>query len=145
MGSLEHAETELFNLSIRKWKKSSPYFDYQQIYLFAACFYNNNFYVIGGKTRIQVLSSVAIFNPETEEWSRVGKLKFPRFNHRVDAIDDNLFIIGGSKFPEYCNLINFSCSMFTDATFQHENNPILYSFYPSNCNPGTFSNFSIKF
>ena len=144
MGSLEHAKTELFNLSTRKWKKSSSYFNYEQIYSFAVCFYSDRFYIIGGKTKNDVLSFIAIFNPKTEEWKRVGKLKFPRVDHKVHVIDDKLFIIGGSEFPEYCNLVDFSCSMYTDATFNRENNPILYAFYPSNCKLGIFSNFKVK-
>ena len=85
-----------------------------------------------------------MFNPKTEDWTRVGKLKFPRFDHKVDVIDDKLFIIGGSELPEYCNFNDFSCSIFTNVTFKYEDNPTLYAFYPSNCKLGICYNFCMK-
>ena len=136
MGSLEHAETELLNLLTFEWKRSTPYLNYKEIFLFAAIFHGEKFYVVGGKTKDQVLSDVATFDPKKEKWSRVGRLKFPRFDHKVDVIDDKIFMIGGSAFPEYCDLTNFACSMFTDAIFKNESSPTLYAFYPSNCKLG---------
>ena len=90
MGSLEHAKIEMLNLSTGKWKNYSSYLSFKQIYSFAAFFNQDNFFVIGGKTKNKVLSLVAKFNPKTAELNRVGKLKFPRFNHRVEVIDDKL-------------------------------------------------------
>ena len=49
MGSLEHAKTELLNFSTWKWKTSSPYLNYTEIYSFAAVFYQYDFYVVGGR------------------------------------------------------------------------------------------------
>ena len=46
MGSLEHAETELFNVSTLDWKSSSPFFNYKEIYSFATFFYNEITYVL---------------------------------------------------------------------------------------------------
>ena len=136
MGSLEHAKTELLNLSTWKWKTSSPYFNYQQINSFEALFYKDKFYVIGGKTKTEILSLVARFDPNVEEWSRIGNLKFARFNLKADIIDYKLFTIGGLETPEYCDLTDFACSMFTDTVFKPENNPTLYAFYPSKCKLG---------
>ena len=138
MGSLEHAETELLNLLTFEWKRSTPYLNYREIFLFAAFFHEEKFYVAGGKTKDEVLSDVAIFNPKTEKWNRVGNLKFPRFDHKASVIDSKVFIVGGSEFPEYCDLIDFACSMFTNAVFKNESNPKLYSFYPSKCKLGIF-------
>ena len=136
MGGLEHAKAELFDMSTLKWKKSTQYFKYNELYSFAAFFYNDMFYIVGGKTNKEVLSVVATLSPKTEKWSQVGKLKFSRFDHKIELIDDKIFVVGGSEFPEYCDLTNFACSMFNDATFKHENNPTLYAFFQSSCQQG---------
>ena len=134
MGSLEHAKTELFDMATLKWKKSTSYFDYQLIYSFAAFFYQEKFHVVGGKTEKRVLSVVATFNPLTEKWNQIGNLKYSRHNHKVELLDDKVFIIGGSEIPEYCDLNDgFTCSMFSDVKVKHDNNPRLYAFYPSKC------------
>ena len=138
MGSPKHAKTELLNLSTWMWKTCSQYLDYQQVYSFAAFFYKDKFYVIGGKTKTEVLSAVSTFDPETEKWNQVGELKFPRFGHKIDVFNDKLFVIGGSEVTEYCDITNFSCTMFTDAIFKPENNPTLYPFYTSKCKLGSF-------
>ena len=137
MGDLEHADTELYGLSTLKWKKSSPYFNYRQIYSFSTFFYQDKFYVTGGKTKSEILSEVATFDVKTEKWSQLGRLKFPRFDHKIDVIGNKLFVIGGSKTPEYCDLTDFACSKFTDESFQHDNSLALYAFYPSQCELGT--------
>ena len=138
MGSLDHARTELLNFSTWDWRKSLPYLNFTEIYSFAAFFYEKEFYVVGGKTKNQVLSVVSTFNPTTEKWNQVGNLKFPRFGHTVDIIGDKLYIIGGSETFEYCDLLNgFGCSILTDTKFEQKDNPTLYGLYPSKCKPGT--------
>ena len=137
MGSLEHAQTELLNFSTWKWRKSLPYFNFAEIYSFAAFFYQYEFYVVGGKTKSLVLSSVASFNPITERWTRIGNLKSPRYGHTIDVTNDKLYIIGGSETFEYCDLLNgFGCSVLTNARFEQKNFPMLYGFYPSKCELG---------
>ena len=143
MGSLKHAKTELLDFSDWKWKKSLPYLNYTEIYSFAVSFYRYEFYVVGGKTKNKVLSEVATFNPITEKWSRVGNLKFPRFDHTIDIIGDKLYIIGGSENFEHCDLLNgFGCSVLNDMTMEQEDVSVLYGFYPSKCELGT-SNITI--
>ena len=139
MGSLEHAKTELLNFSTWKWKNSIPFFNYTEIYSFAAFFYKNDFYVVGGRTHYEILSSVTTFNPMTEKWTRIGNLKFARYDHTIDVVNDRLYIIGGSENFEYCNLLNdFGCSVLTDARFNQKGYPTLYGFYPSKCELGIF-------
>ena len=139
MGSLEHAKTELLNFSTWQWKKSLPYLNYTEIHSFAAFFYRYKFYVVGGKTKNEILSTVSTFNPITENWTQVGNLKFPRFDHRIEVMGDKLFIIGGSETFETCDLINdFGCSVLTNARFEQKNYPALYGFYPSKCELGKF-------
>ena len=139
MGSLKHAKTELLNFSTWKWEQSSPYFNYTEFYSFEAVFYRNQFYVVGGRTKNEVSSIVASFNPMTDEWTQIGNLNFPRFGHTIHVIGDKIYIIGGSEPFEYCNLSkDYGCSGLTDATFEMKDNPILYGFYPSKCKTGTF-------
>ena len=139
MGSLKHAKTELLNFSTWKWKNSTSYFNYKEIYSFAAFFFQNKFYVVGGRTKNEVLSEVSTFNPLTEQWTQIGNMKFSRYDHTIDVIDDKLYIIGGSVFSEYCDLSNdFGCSVFTDARFEQKDYPTLYGFYPSKCELGNF-------
>ena len=143
MGSLEHAETELLNLSTWEWNTYTSYFNYNQIYSFAVIFNQDMFYIIGGETKNEVLSLVATFNPETDKWSRIGVLKFPRSDHKINAIDNKVFIVGGSGIPEYCDLTyELACSLFTDADFNKESDPILYAFNPSICKIGSFKFFA---
>ena len=137
MGSLEHAKTELLNFLTWKWKESLPYLNYSEIYSFTAFFYNNHFYVVGGRTKNEVLSTVTIFNPITENWTEIGNLKFPRYDHTIDVIGDTLYIVGGSENFEYCDLLNdFGCSKLNDARFEQKDYPTLFGFYPSKCELG---------
>ena len=139
MGSLEHAKTELHSFSTLEWKESLPYLNYSEIYSFAVFFYHNAFYVVGGRTKNEVLSTVTTFNPMTEKWTEVGNLKFPRYDHTIDVIGDKVYIIGGSETFEYCDLLNgFGCSVLTNARFDQKDYPTLYGFYPSKCELGKF-------
>ena len=140
MGSLEHTKTELLKFSNWKWKESSPYLNFSEVYSFAAFFYQNDFYVVGGRTKNTILSVVTTFNPITEKWTEIGNLKFPRYDHTVDVIGDKLYIIGGLETFEYCDLLNdFGCSLVTDARFEQKDYPALYGFYPSKCELGIFN------
>ena len=137
MGSLEHAKTELLNFSTRKWKESLPYLNYSEVYSFAAFFYQPDFYVVGGRTKNEILSTVTTFNPITEKWTEIGNLKFPRYDHTIHVIGDKLYIIGGSETFEYCDLLNeFECSALTNAKFDQKDYLTLYGFYPSRCELG---------
>ena len=137
MGSIKHAKTELLDFSTWDWRNSLPYSNYTEIYSFAAFFYKRDFYVVGGKTKNEVLSIVSTFNPITEIWKQVGNLKFPRYDHTIDVIGDILYIIGGSEAFEYCDLLNnFGCSVLTNAEFKQKDYPKLYGLYPSKCEPG---------
>ena len=140
MGSLEHAKTELLDFLTWKWKESLLYLNHSEIYSFAAFFYQHDFYVVGGRTKNEILSTVTTFNPMTEKWTEIGNLKFPRFDHTIDVIGDKLYIVGGSeKTFEYCDLLNgFGCSLVTDAKFEQKDYPTLYGFYPSKCELGKF-------
>ena len=94
---------------------------------------------MGGRTKNEILSVVTRFNPMTKKWTKIGSLKFSRFDHKIDVIDDKLYIIGGSYTFEYCDLTNdFGCSLFTDAKFEQKDSPTLYGLYPSKCEPGNF-------
>ena len=141
MGSLEHAKTELLSFSTWRWKHSISYFNYTEIYSFAAFFFRYDFYVVGGRTKNKILSIVTTFNPLTEKWTVIGNLKSPRFDHKIDVISDKLYIVGGSGTFEYCDLLNdFGCSVLTDARFDLNDSPVLYGFYPSQCELGNLSN-----
>ena len=145
MGSRIHAKTELLDFLTFKWKESLPYFSYTEIYSFAALFYQNEFYVVGGRTKNQILSKVSTFNPIIEKWSQIGNLKLPRYGHTIDVTYDKLYIIGGLETIEYCDLVNgFVCSEVTNARFEQKDFPILYGFYPSKCELGKFK-LGIKF
>ena len=140
MGSPKHAKMELLNFSAWKWENSLPYFNYTEVYSFAAFFYRYEFYVVGGRTKNEILSVVSTFNPINEKWTRIGNLKSPRYNHAIDVISDKLYIIGGSETFEYCDLLNdFGCSLVTDARFKQKDYPTVYGFYPSKCELGIFN------
>ena len=142
MGSVGHAQTELLKFSTLEWKKSSPYLSYTEIYSFAAFFYGNEFYIVGGRTKNEILSKVTSFDPMTEKWTPIGNLKSPRYDHTIEVISDKLYVIGGLETFEYCDLLTgFACSVLTDASFEHKDYPTLYGFYPSKCELGSL-NFS---
>ena len=137
MGSIEHAKTELLDFSTRKWKESTPYLNYTEIYSFAAFYHQDDFYVIGGRTKNEVLSTVTTFNPIKEKWTIIGNLERPRYDHTTSVINDKVYIIGGSETFEYCDLLNgFGCSVLTNAKFEQKDYPTLYGFYPSKCELG---------
>ena len=137
MGSLKHAKTELLNFSSWNWTDSSPYLNYTEIYSFATFYYQNEFYVVGGRTKNEILSTVTSFDPITAKWTQVGNLKFPRYDHKIGVINDKLYIIGGSETFEYCDLLKgFGCSVLTNAKFEQKDYPTLYGFYPSKCELG---------
>ena len=114
--------------------------NFTEIYSFATFFYRFEFYVVGGRTKNEILSTVTTFNPMKEKWTVIGSLKFPRFGHTIDVIGGKIYIIGGSEIFEYCDLLNdFGCSVLTDARFEQKDYPTLFGFYPSKCELGTFS------
>ena len=137
MGSLEHAKTELLNFSTWKWKSSSMYLTFTEIYSFTVFYYQYEFYVVGGRTKNKILSAVTSFNPVSEKWTEIGNLKSSRYGHTIDVSSDKLYVIGGSETLEYCDLLNgFSCSVLTNARFEEKDYPQLYGFYPSTCELG---------
>ena len=139
MGSIKHAKTELLDFSTWNWTKSLPYLNYTEIYSFAVFFYQSEFYVVGGRTKSEVLSLVSTFDPMTEKWTQIGNLKSRRYDHKIEVINDKLYVIGGSENYEFCDLLNgFGCSVLTDARFELTDYPILYGFYPSKCKLGKF-------
>ena len=139
MGSLEHAKTEILNFSTWRWKNSLPYLNYTEIYSFATFFFRYGFYVVGGRTKNEILSTVTTFNPMTEKWTRIGDLNSPRYDHTIDVISDKVYIIGGSETLEYCDLLSdFGCSVLNDARFEQKEYPTLFGFYPSKCELGFF-------
>ena len=139
MGSLEHAKTELLSFLTWRWKNSLSYLNHTEIYSFAAFFFRYHFYVLGGRTKNEILSIVTTFNPMTEKWIQIGNLKSPRYGHTIDVFNEKLYIIGGSEILEYCDLLNgFGCSVLTNARFDQKDYPTLYGFYPSKCELGKF-------
>ena len=139
MGNLKHAKTELLDFSTWEWESSVPYLKYSEIYSFAAFFYQYEFYVVGGRTKNEILSTVTTFNPLTEKWTEIGNLKSPRYDHKIEVVNDKLYIIGGSETLEFCSLLNgFGCSVVTDARFERKDFPLLYAFDPSRCELGNF-------
>ena len=137
MGSPEHAKTELFSLSTLGWEISSPFFNYTEVFSFAAFSYQNEFYVLGGRTKNIILSLVAKLYFNTGKWTQIGSLNFARFGHKISVINDKLIIIGGSKIFEHCKFYeNFSCSTFGNITFTKEETLISYASYPSECKTG---------
>ena len=139
MGSQVHAKTELLDFSTWRWKDSLPYFNYTEIYSFAAFFFRHDFYVVGGRTNNEILSVVTTFNPITEKWIQIGNLKSSRYGHTVNVFNDKLYIIGGSATFEYCDFLNdFGCSVLTNTRFGQNDYPTLYGFYPSKCELGKF-------
>ena len=139
MGSVDHAKTELLDFSSWKWKNSSPYLKYTEIYSFAVFFYRYEFYVVGGRTKNEILSTVTKFLPMTEKWTKIGNLKVPRYAHTIDVMNDKLYIVSESDAFEYCDLLNsFACSLLTGARFEQKDFPTLYGFYPNKCELGNF-------
>ena len=137
MGSLKHAESELLKFSTWEWSESLPYWNYTEVYSFAAFFYHKEFYIVGGRTKNEILSVVTSFDPITKKWTQIGDLKSARYGHTVEVFNDKLYVIGGLKTFEYCDLLNgFGCSLVTDTRFEQKDYPILYKFYPSQCELG---------
>ena len=77
------------------------------------------------------------FSPCDGATLKIGNLKVQRFGHKIEVVENKLFIIVGAETFKYCDLVDdFACSVMTDAKFEQEDNPILYGFYPSKCELG---------
>ena len=143
-GSTNHSRTELHNIPNSEWVEATSfnssylwYFDY------ASFFYENEFYVVGGRISIngkdELSSMVAKFNPNSENWSEVGELNFARRGHQATVIEWTVFVVGGGSKgikSEVCQLSDtFNCTII-DQKFSDAESPTLYEHDPQQCKPG---------
>lgn len=63
----------------------------------ASAVYNGCLYIFGGRTRDQVLDSVECYDPRTNMWTELRKMKEPRHGAVACAHDNFLYVMGGCK------------------------------------------------
>ena len=147
MGSTNHSQTELFNLSNLKWKdvmQFSTYKPYNWIYYSASFFYKDHFYITGGRVNDSISDQsqklIIKFNPKTETWLEVGHLNLARYGHSVMIVKSKVFIIGGNKNSEICDLSEqVICNIIGNSTFTNNQFPHLYGHTSQSCKPGKYS------
>ena len=144
MGSKNHSQTELYNINTLKWKKAQPFnTSYVWFYDYATFFYDNDFYVIGGKVKIfdedGRRSSVLKYDPNSEIWSNIGTLNFARRGHQATVIKSTFYVVGGFTKgikSEVCNLSGgFTCTSI-DRKFSDADIPLLYAYNPQQFKSG---------
>ena len=158
LGSVGHSTTELLDLSYWTWNTSTPYFNYKEIHSFATFVYEpgklqphlTRFYVIAGKTDKGLISDIAYFNPKIQFWNHVGQLQISRHGHQVTMVESRLYVFGGSKTAEKCQLsekssqkITFECTKLVvggrSSNFRDDEYPQVYGHRRSQCNIGASS------
>ena len=136
MGSTNHSKTELYNIATWKWEEVKSFNNsYVWFYDFASFFYDKEFYVTGG--RVNIIDNdarralVIKFNPNSENWSRVGELNFVRRGHRATVIESTVYFVGGGQKgikSEFCQLSDgFSCTT-VDRKFSDDERPLIYAY-----------------
>lgn len=94
-----HKTVEAFELYSDRWFPM-PELSKSRLGAAAAVLTNENgqtvIYVCGGSDGVDVLTSVEVFNEETEEWSQAPPMNTPRLSHVAVVIDNKLYVLGGS-------------------------------------------------
>ena len=67
----------------------------------AASVIDGKIYVIGGgfrgNDRFKYLSTVEVYDPETDRWTQEPDMPIGRWGHRAEVINENIYIFGGSS------------------------------------------------
>jgi len=75
---------------------------------FSTCVVDGKIFVIGGSLRLKIdeygdqsLSTVEMYNPETDTWEGKANMPTVRSNVAVSVVDGKIYAIGGSKLKKY--------------------------------------------
>ena len=69
----------------------------------SVCAADGKLYAIGGRPvndanpRGIVHSSAEQYSPETDTWTNIAEMPFPRMFHTANAVDGKIYVIGGDK------------------------------------------------
>ena len=85
------------------------------------------------------------FNPNSENWSRVGELNFVRRGHRATVIESTVYFVGGGSKEiksEFCQLLDGLSCTTVDRKFSDDERPLLYAYNTQQFNSGDISPFA---
>ena len=134
-GDARHSYTELLNLSTWKWKSTVSY-PADLVHSAATVFYDNKFYVFGGKSATRVLDDIMVFEPSDELWLQAGNLLSPRHQQSIKVVDDEFYVVGGlgSYKSEVCkSKAEVTCKTIGNNELSNVKKPELYSFSQQKC------------
>ncbi|XP_060571917.1 kelch-like protein 3 [Ruditapes philippinarum] len=72
----------------------------------ASVVFNENIYLLGGRTGVGAHNSLIRYNPETEEWTSLAGMLTPRFNFGACIHDGEIFAAGGQIYSHASYTIN---------------------------------------
>ena len=110
-----HNKAELFLHSSSTWQTRASYPFHNNIRAFEILAYSNYFIFFGGLYLNENLvydatDIIAKFNPDSNQWTKMGNLQYSRHAFGVIEIDKKFLVMGGwdEKRSEICELKNDS-------------------------------------
>ena len=93
------SSAEVFNPETNHWKEIAEMPTPKALH--TASVINGKIYVIGGGFRgddeFEYLSTVEVYDPETDRWTQEPDIPIGKFGHRAEVINENIYIFGGSS------------------------------------------------
>ena len=87
-------ETLCYSFIVKKWVKAAG-FNEPRLH-FGCTLINNQIWIAGGQGKNNALiGSIEFYEPESNVWTTLKKLKLPRKNLFLNSLDGKLFMIGG--------------------------------------------------
>ena len=108
-----HSKTEVYDHSTSTWEPKNDYPFHDGIRGFEIVPYSSNFLVFGGahpdgqsSTGFGATNVIALFNPNSNNWTKVGSLRYSRHGFGLIKIENKFLIMGGSrhKRTEICQI-----------------------------------------
>ena len=96
----EHNKVEVLDLKTWRWERRADYPFESDIYAARTVYYNQLFYVFGGRVfGSHYISRIAAYNPASDQWSDKGRLLTARKNAGVIWDQNGFVVVGGGDGP----------------------------------------------
>lgn len=66
----DHAHTELLDSYELSWEQQQDYPFHEDIHYGVVTFYDDNFYVFGGRSKKELINTIASFNQYSRQWKQ---------------------------------------------------------------------------
>ena len=103
-----HSKTEIYNNRTSTWTSKKDYPYHKEIRAFEVVQFSSNFLVFGGfdQANMKIITIIAKFDPNVDEWSKMGNLKYARDYFGLIGFEDKYLVMYGNrdKRTEICEV-----------------------------------------